>query len=970
MMKNNIKAFCVFLTMSVVGIMGVNAQDDADSIRSIPNNNDSLVNVAFGKTARRDLLGAISSVNVSEVLTKSYGTYSLDNLQSFVGGYNGNIWGQGALVLVDGVPRNASDVRMVEIASVSVLKGANAVALYGSTASKGVVLITTKRGVAKPLSIDVRVNTGLNTPKRYPDYLNAAEYMTLYNEASRNDGIAERYSQEEIYNTSTGKNPYRYPDLNFFSADYLKKAYSKSDLTTEISGGNENARYYSNIGFSYNNSLMNLGESRKNNDVVLNIRTNVDMNLTKWLKASTDAVANVSNSFYRRGDFWGASASVRPNLFSPYVPISMLDTTNSNIRSYLENSNNIIDGKYLLGGISTNQTNELSQMLASGYIKNKNRTFMFNVGAEADLNSILKGLSFNAKYSMDYTSRYTEGYTVGYATYEPAWMSIDGGDDLITNLVKYGNDASSTNEFIGTTLYYQITSAATQFNYKRTFDNKHNVTASLLGWGYISQFSSDPDTNGGGGDYHPKRNTNLGFQAGYNFLHRYYFDFTGNMVHSAKLPENNRNAFSPTLTVGWRMSDEAFFKNNLSFVDDLKINASYASLKQDIDITGTRQNGDPTDYYLYQGYYGNTGALGGWYQWRDGVAGGWTTLSGQGANPNLTFIERKEFRIGLDGSLFRRLVTFDVNYFTQKTNGLLTRGGSTIYPSYFTGSGSFLPFLNYNNDKRTGVDFSVNFNSKVGELYYSFGVNGMYYNSEAARRDEVYLDDYQNRAGKPLDAYWGLLAEGIFMDQADIDNHARQTFSAYGPGDIKYKDVNSDGIIDSRDEVDLGKNGWAVSPFTYGLNFTLKYKRITLFALGSGQNGSIGFKNNNYFWVNGTRKYSDVVLDRTTIQKNVAGEWEVAQLGSYPRLTTTGNTNNYRNSTFWMYKNDRFNLSRVQLTYDFNDAVFKKSFVHALSIYVNGDNLLVLSKERKMMETNYGSAPQYRFYNIGLKATF
>ncbi|WP_225974622.1 hypothetical protein [Arachidicoccus ginsenosidivorans] len=162
--------------------------------------------------------------------------------------------------------------------------------------------------------------------------------------------------------------------------------------------------------------------------------------------------------------------------------------------------------------------------------------------------------------------------------------------------------------------------------------------------------------------------------------------------------------------------------------------------------------------------------------------------------------------------------------------------------------------------------------------------------------------------------------------------------------------------------MDLGHNGWAAAPFTFGLNLTLKWKNLTLFVLGSGNSGAIGFKNSSYYWVNGAAKYSDVVWGRwTEATKNTA---------TYPRLTTTASSNNFQNSTFWLYKTNRFNLSRVQLTYDFDKSVFKQGFVRGLSVYFKGDDLLVFSKEHKMMETNIGSAPQYRFYNFGFKISF
>ncbi|WP_345949630.1 SusC/RagA family TonB-linked outer membrane protein [Mucilaginibacter sp. PAMB04274] len=955
MKKKNIKACCVLFAALLVSMAKAQGQEK----------NDSLVNVAFRTVAKEDLLGAVSTVNVSELLKKSYGTNSLDNLQSFVGGYTGNIWGQAPLILVDGVPRRTSDVRLVEIQSITVLKGASAVVLYGSSAAKGAILITTKRGSIGPLRIDVRGNAGLFVPKAYPKYLDAANYMTLYNEALTNDGIATAgagYSQDDINNTRAGNNPFRYPDIDFFSSDYLKKTYYRSDVTTEVSGGNEFARYYTNIGLTSNNSLVNYGEQKKNKDFAFNVRGNVDMNLSKWLTASVNAVANLNDNYAGRGDFWGASSTITPNFnrFSPLIPISLLDPNNAALQTIVKNSNHIIDGQYLLGGQSTNPTNVFSDMLAAGYIKTRSRSFLYNLNARADLGSLIKGLSFSTGTSMDYTSLYSEAYQLPYATYRPTWSTVNGRD-IITALERFGEDRNSTSEFVGRSTYTQTMSFRSQFDYGRTFAQDHNVTATLLGWWYKTQFSSDID-NEGGSDYQPVKNTNLGFQAGYNYRRKYYLDFSGALVHSAKLPPGKRDALSPTITLGWRISDENFLKNKVSFLDNLKITSSYASINQDLDITGYRANNtaEPVDHYLYQGYYSNTATFGGYYQWRDNVAGGRTTLSGQAANPDLTFVKRNEFRVGLDGSLFKNLITLDVNYFSQTTDGLLARG-LTIYPSYFSGSGDFRPWINFNKEKRSGVDFAVNLNKKIGQVQYSLGVTGMFYNSKILRRDETPAESYLARTGGPLDANYGYVSEGFFQSQAEIDSYARQTFGTVKPGDIKYKDINGDGLIDSRDQTDLGHTGFAASPFNYGLNLTVKWKRLTLFALGSGNVGSVAFKNSSYYWAGGTSKYSEVVLGRwTEANKNSA---------TYPRLTTNS-TNNFRNSTFWMYKTNRFNLNRVQFTYDFNEEIFKKSFVHGLSVYVQGDNLLVLSKERELMETNIGSAPQTRFFNLGVRTSF
>ncbi|MBO4771090.1 MAG: TonB-dependent receptor plug domain-containing protein, partial [Bacteroidales bacterium] len=219
---------------------------------------DSLVQMPFGVTAREDLLGGVSSVNVAQLLEKDYHIGALGDLSAFVGGLNGGVWGQNPLIVIDGSPRESAYVRATEIESVTVLKAASAVALYGSKGAKGAILITTKHGKEEPLKVSVRANTGMWVAKSYPEYLGAAEYMTLYNEAYRNDGHTDKdyYDASTIYNTATGTNPYRYPDMNFYSSEYLKKAYNQTDGTVEISGGTDKARYYANFGTEYAGSMV------------------------------------------------------------------------------------------------------------------------------------------------------------------------------------------------------------------------------------------------------------------------------------------------------------------------------------------------------------------------------------------------------------------------------------------------------------------------------------------------------------------------------------------------------------------------------------------------------------------------------------------------------------------------------------------------------------------------------------------
>lgn len=697
---------------------------------------------------------------------------------------------------------------------------------------------------------------------------------------------------------------------------------------------------------NYANELVNLGEADKNNTKNFYVRTNVDMRITDWLKAQVNAAVNVQDRYWGRDDFWNTASTLRPNWFAPLLPIDQMDQNNSAIRDIISTSSHIIDGKYLLGGTSTDLSNNLATTMAAGYVKYRTRNFMFDVNIGADLSMLLKGLSFKTVFGVDYENYYSEAYKVDYAVYEPTWSNVNGRD-MITSLKKYNEDTASSNEYLGDSKYRQTITFSAQFDYNRTFNDSHNVSATLLGWGYQTQQSTD--ANHGSSDYHRTSNVNLGLRAAYNYQHRYYFDFTGAMVHSAKLPEGNRNALSPTVALGWRVSQEKWFAENIAFVDDLKLTASFANLHEDLDIN---------NYYLYQGYYDTKG---GWYQWHDSSAGGYTASQKLGSNPNLTFVTRKEMRFGLEASLFDRLLTIDANYFRYVMDGGLATGNNTVYPSWFSYSNvNFLPNINFNKDRYSGFDFTVNLHKKVGQVDASLGLAGMYCTAEATKRDEVYSDKYQYRVGNPLNSQWGYVCEGFFDSQADIAAHAQQTFGSVKPGDLKYKDVNGDNVVDSRDQVNLGRG---TSPFTYGINLTLKWKDFTLFVAGTGQTGAKGFKNSDYYWVRGSRKYSEVVMGRWTEDTKATA--------TFPRLSTTDNSNNFGNSTFWLYSTDRFDLNKVQLTYDLGKSMFKPGMlVKGLSVYVSGESLLTIAKERKHMERNIGGTPYTRNFNIGLKAQF
>src|SRR5687768_6420366 len=233
------------------------------------------------------------------------------------------------LVLIDGIPRDANNVMPTEIQQITFLKGAAAVVLYGSRAAKGVVYISTKRGPAEPLQVNVRANTGFYVSKSYPKYLGSAEYMTLYNEALTNDGGTPLYREEDIYHTASGVNPYRYPDVDFFSSEYLKKAFNLTDFTAELKGGNKRSRFYTNIGYYRQGDLFKFGEAKNNYVDRFNVRGNIDLAISEMISAYVNANATFYNASRARstgtGDYWQEAATWRPNRIAPLIPLSYID---------------------------------------------------------------------------------------------------------------------------------------------------------------------------------------------------------------------------------------------------------------------------------------------------------------------------------------------------------------------------------------------------------------------------------------------------------------------------------------------------------------------------------------------------------------------------------------------------------------------------------------------------------------------
>ncbi len=937
------------------------------------------VHVAFRDKDADHLLGGVSYVDMEELQKKDYTMGSLEDLNGLVGGWNGNnLWGMDnerldnndngnlPLVIIDGIKRPSNNVLPSEIEQVTFLKGAQAVVLYGPKAAKGAILITTKRGKIDGLQIVANANTGFHVAKEFPEYLGSAEYMTLYNEAVANDagipaGSATFYSQQEIYNHASGLNPYRYPNINYYSDEYIRKAYNRSEGTLEIQGGGTRAHFYTNINYYRLEDLLNFGLAKDNYTDRFSVRGNIDLVVNKYIKGFANASATFYNANKNKGNFWSEAATMRPNFpehAAPLIDISFVDPNATKALATLGKSLNLLDGKFFPGGTKTNQTNAIADCYFGGRTTSISRQFQFDAGIIYDMNRFVKGLSFKTQFAIDYAANYSLSYDNKYAIYIPSWSNYATGDAIV-GLTQVNDEIVTGKMTMSDTSYRQTISWNGHFDYDRTFAGGHHVTGLLVANMYTTTRS---------GQYHRYANANLGLQAGYDYKGRYYADASVAGVHSARLPEGHREALSPSFTLGWNIAKENFMKG--SKVDDLLISASYSDVNEDADVyLGSNE------YYIYDASWST---VGGAYSWNEGLHAD-RTYSSSGSNPVLDFIHRKELSFTLRGSFFNKLLSTELTYFNTDMSGYILQN-PTMFPSYLlnglSGS-SFAPALNNNVTNRQGIDFNVKVQKQLGKVHAALGVVGTYLTTSNKVFDENPAEPYLNKQGRPLDVIWGYKCLGFYqMDDFDITttDEGQKKYklksgipsSSLGgdimPGDLKYEDVNGDGKITNLDQVDLGKDGTYGSPLTLGVNLTLKYKNFTLFMLGDGQFGAYALKNwSTYYYMSGDNKYS----------VNARGRWtpETADVATHPRLTAKSNNNNGAASTFWMYSTDRFNLRKVQLTYDFPQEMWTGKVVKALSIYLNANDLFTFSKERKLMETNVGYAPQTRFYNLGVKVT-
>ncbi len=880
-----------------------------------------MVSLPFRVLSRRRIPGAVSVLSPDEILKfdqtdlrgaivgRVPGMFSSSNIRGF----------DEPLFVVDGIPRPAADINLQEIEQITVVKDLSAAMLYGSQASNGVILINTKRGEPLHKILKITAENGFNKPISFPKYLGAADYMELYNEALTNDGLATKFNDGLIENTRSGIDPIRYPDVEYYNSTFLKKWTSYQKVVGEVGGGNEIAQYYLNLGWNRSNGLLKVGEGANEKTDRLNMRANIDYKLQDAIRLRFDGavVFNLSNGpRYQSDDFWNLSTTMHPEYYPLLIPVDLI--TDPGLLGALKP----IDNKYVLGGTSEYQTNIYGELMKNGPEKYNDRLVQISTGLDFDLKSITPGLKASVFFSFDVFNMFTTNLLNSYAVYNPTY-SADSVD-----FTKYGVDTKVDAQSVTDASQYRRIGIYGTLDYNRIFGD-HEIKATALT--YRDQFSIQDVLQ-------PTKHLHAGLNANYMFKRKYIAELTGVIAGSSKLYETSPYAFSPGVGLAWILSEENFLKKN-KVISYLKIKSNWAINHSDESIS---------DFYLGRDFY-EEGNL---YVYNHSLASNRSRILSNG-NSSLGWEKKMNLNVGFESGLLENQLWVEGAYFYNKTYDMLSRNAN-ILPDYFTS----LPYFNYQSNQNQGMEIGLKYTKQIEKFQFIIGANMVYVSSKVLKADELnYPNDYRSSIGKPTDAIFGFVALGFFNDPTEIANAPFQSFGSVQPGDIRYKDLNGDNIINNEDRMMIGNSDPTIG---YSLHLNLKYKAFELFLMGTGENGEDRIFNNPYYWVYGDRKYSTMVLNRWTPS--------TAETADYPRLTSTTGSNNFQNSTFWLYKDNSFTLRTVQLTFSLENVGF--AGLNQLSVFARGYNLATFSAIKDRTDLNIGSSPKTRSFSLGLTLQF
>ncbi|MDP4208468.1 MAG: TonB-dependent receptor [Bacteroidota bacterium] len=845
------------------------------------------------------------------------------------------------IIVVDGVERdNINLLDPNEIETISILKDASATAVYGIRGANGVIIVTTKTGTEGKPKFSFSANYALQNVTKTPDLVGAYDWAKLKNEALLNDGKPIMFSDDDLQKFKDHSNPIFYPDINWF--DKILKPYTgQQQYNLNISGGTKTTKYFVSLGYFKQDGMYRYGDYNSDYNTNpsykrYNLRSNFDFNITKRLVTYIKLSAQIADMNYP-----GKSAS---DIFYSVLcanPISSPGLI----------GDKIISG-YVIDPIKVSiarGSNPLTSILTNGYAQNYNSRVNLNVGFKYDLDFITRGLLFRGMTTYDsyYAHNVSRGKNVDqYGIYQDPNDATKPIYIRTTTDQPLGFSESSDKDRV---IYSE---AALEYN--RTF-SKHTVTGLLL-------YNQRKHYNPGLAYNVPEAMLGAVGRVTYNYSNRYLAEFDMGYNGSEQFAEGKRFGFFPAFSLGWVATEEPFFPKN-DWVSFLKVRGSYGEVGND-KLGGTR--------FLYlPNSFSYTGTAGGGYYFgtygvdRQAYNG---SAEGKIGNPDVTWERAKKWNIGYEIKFLHDRLSFTSDFFGEKRNNILITLQS---PTALVGA--TLPAANKGKVENHGFEFDGSWRDKIGKINYWFKANYSFARNKVIEKDEPQKQyPWMMETGYSVSQFKGLIFDGYFNTVDELSNRPTSAWSdaQIKLGDMRYKDINGDGIIDSKDAVPIG---YANFPeITYGVSFGGDYKGFDFSILFQGVAHVSCNLSETAAWPfdQNTRQAQTWHLERWTPERYAAGEKI-----SFPRVSEGGViANDKQLSTFWLQDASYLRLKNAEVGYRFKGSVLKKVGIESLRIYMNGNNLITWTKMKTYdPEAPSGRGqfyPQIRTFNAGLNLTF
>lgn len=913
---------------------------------------EEVVSVAFGRQKKESVVGAISTIDASS-LKVPVGSLSAAIAGKIAGavvmqrnaepGAGADFWIRGIssfgannrpLILVDGIERPMDLVDPEDIQSFSILKDATATALYGVRGANGIVLITTKRGSESKPKVSAKVEYGFTNPVKVPEMANAEEWIDFYNDISLDksgtlgiDPVAkERYL--------TGYDPDLYPNIDWMKTMFKDQA-STTRVNVSVTGGTPTVRYYVGGSFYTEGSILNTVKSDTYDAQMryskYNFRANVDINITK----STELGLSLANLY---------STKNRPG------------TTLATLYTYALRTTPIATPPIYSDGtqaLPAEGNNPWWQMNSTGYSQDFSNTSQSLISFTQDFSDfLLNGLKLNVKFAWDAATGTTLDRTKAPAAYTATGRDDEG--NLIFEARNQGKDYISLARSIWSNRSTALEAALT---YNNTFNKVHAVSA-------MFNFNMRSYTNNWPDDYmaaFAKKNTGVAGRATYSFDSRYFAEFNFGYNGSENFSPKHRFGFFPSYAVGYIISNEKFWEPLATTVSLLKLKASYGEIGND-QIGGNRRFAFNTTMINSHGFVWGTNPS-------HANQNGTGVATGIPGNDDVSWEKAIKKNLGIELGFFNSALTINADYFYEKRSGIFI-----LQESVPTVVGNNVKqYVNLGRMRNQGIDMTAEFNKQLGDWFVS--ARGTFtYN----RNKKVYDDKptpqypYLSDAGFPYLQDRGLIALGLFESEEDIANSPKQTFgNIVRPGDIKYKDINGDNIIDANDKVAIGYT--QIPEISYGFGASASWKGIDLSVFFQGVGHITRMLSGQSFWggsihmkVDG-QIFKDVANNRWTLQNPDPN-------AIYPRQCADKVENNQQASTYWQRDCSFLRLKNAEIGYSFPKKWFSKVGISTIRVYATGNNLLSFSKfklwDPELESVNGERYPQMRSAAVGLNVNF